>query len=100
MWCIQEITLTTKHIFPVVVVCAAEYLFDHRQENRKTAVDVSSIKIIHETGLALGHVVLTGYLRYRSLMTKNLPEVQFKYPLVPMITVHTMNVLLGYRCES
>jgi hypothetical protein len=62
--------------------------------------DVSGIKFMSETGLALGHVVLTGYLRYRALMTKHLPEVQFKCPLVPMITVHTMNVLLGYRCVS
>jgi hypothetical protein len=66
VWCMQEITLTTKHILPVVVVRAAEYLFDQRQQNRKTVSDVSGIKFMPETGLALGHVVLTGYLRYRA----------------------------------
>ena len=40
-------------------------------------------------------MLLAGYLRYRALMTKHLPDVQFKYPLVPLLTVHTMN--MGYR---
>ena len=94
----QAITLTTNHSLPALVVPPAKCLFDQRQQNLEAAETARGQEFRPETGLALGHIVLAGCLRYRALMTKHLPEVQFMYPLVPLVTVHTMNVLMGYRC--
>ena len=77
MWWMQEVTLTTNHSLPALVVPPAKCLFDQRQQNLAAAAAARGQEFRPETGLALGHIVLAGCLRYRALMTKHLPEVQF-----------------------
>ena len=80
-----------------VLFHAVQYLFNRRQQNRAAAAAAAGTEFVVETVLSLGRVVQAAAPRFAALWKELLPEYEWEYPISPVITVHSQNVIDSRR---
>ncbi len=80
-----------------LLLSTSEFLFNEHQTNLESHARNTGVVFVPETGLNLGHVVVDGYLRYRTLMRTFMSGIVFKHRMVTELYIHPMNVIYKSR---